>query len=219
MNLRTTNSLRIVALGGSMRPKSTSLLALKVALEGAAGAGAATELLDVRALDLPMYMPDTDAESAPVAARLMSETIYAAPGLIWASPHYHGTVSGSFKNALDWLQLLAGRDPAFLTDKVVGLISTAGGVQGLQTINTMEYVVRALRGWAVPLVVPVAQAWQAFDDSDRPRDQGIEKQLQTLGSEVTRVAGRMAQGAVSDPAAECAEAAARAAEVKNGGAT
>lgn len=218
MNLRTTDSLRIVALGGSMRSKSTSLAALRIALEGATDAGAATELLDVRALDLPMYMPDTDAESAPVAARLMSETIYAAPGLIWASPHYHGTLSGSFKNALDWLQLLAGRDPAFLTDKVIGLISTAGGVQGLQTINTMEYVVRALRGWAVPLVVPVAQAWQAFDERDRPRDQGVETQLRTLGSEVARVAERLARGAVSDPAAECAEAAARAAEVTNGGA-
>jgi hypothetical protein len=29
-----------------------------------------------------------------------------------------------------------------LTDKVVGLISTAGGVQGLQAVNTMEFVVR-----------------------------------------------------------------------------
>ena len=45
---------------------------------------------------------------------------------------YHGTVSGSFKNALDWLQLLSDRDPPYLTNKVVGLVSTAGGVQGLR---------------------------------------------------------------------------------------
>ena len=76
---------------------------------------------------------------------------------------YHGTVSGSFKNALDWLQLLSDSNPLFLTNKVVGLTNTAGGVQGLQAVNTMEFAVRALRGWAVPLVIPVARVWEAFD--------------------------------------------------------
>ena len=58
---------------------------------------------------------------------------------------YNGTISGSLKNALDWLILLRDRHPPYLTDKVVGLISTAGGVHGLQAVNTMEFVVRALR--------------------------------------------------------------------------
>src|SRR5437879_1559338 len=128
-----------------MRLKSSSLMALKIGLEGAAEAGAVTQLIDVRTLDLPMFSPDAAGDDGPEAAQRMAESVYAAPGLIWASPHYHGTVSGSFKNALDWLQLLARHDPPFLTDRVIGLISTAGGVQGLQTINTMEYVVRALR--------------------------------------------------------------------------
>jgi FMN reductase len=83
---------------------------------------------------------------------------------------YNGTISGSFKNALDWLKLLGDRNPPYLTDKVVGLISTAGGMQGLQAVNTMEFVVRALRGWAVPLVMPIAQAWKAFDKQGVAQD-------------------------------------------------
>jgi FMN reductase len=63
-------------------------------------------------------------------------------------------LGGSFKNTLDWLQLLSDRDPPYLGNKLVGLVSTAGGVRGLQAVNTMEFVVRALRGWAVPLVIP-----------------------------------------------------------------
>ena len=51
---------RVVALGGSLAPASTSLAALKVAVEGAAEAGAATELFDVRVLDLPMSVPRTE---------------------------------------------------------------------------------------------------------------------------------------------------------------
>ena len=108
---------------------------------------------------------------------------------------YHGTVSGAFKNALDWLDLLRDEDPPFLTDKVVGLISTAGGVQGLQAINTMEFVVRALRGMAVPLVAPVARAYRAFDDEGRIRDEAIEHQLQALGREVASLCiGRRKEG-------------------------
>ena len=60
------------------------------------------------------------------------DAVYACDAMIWSSPTYHGSVSGSFKNALDWLILLAERDPPYLTNKPVGLVTTAGGVQGLQ---------------------------------------------------------------------------------------
>ena len=77
-------------------------------------------------------------------------------------------------------------DPPYLANKLVGLVSTAGGVGGLQAVNTMEFVVRALRGWAVPLVIPVPRAWQAFDGQGRALDLGVGKQLRELGAEVTK---------------------------------
>src|SRR5258708_25167816 len=160
--------LTVVGLGGSLARPSSSLAAVRIALDGAAEAGAQTELFDVRQLALPMFDPGNS--NPPDSVLKLCEATYNADGLIWSSPMYHGTISGSFKNALDWLQLLANRQPPFLTDKVVGLISTAGGVQGLQAVNTMEFVVRSLRGWAVPLVLPIAQAWKAFDDQSNARD-------------------------------------------------
>jgi FMN reductase len=175
----------VVGLGGSLSPTSASLAALEIALAGAAEAGADTRLLSVRDLQLPMFAPQALADP-PSAAAQLAETMSEADGLIWSSPLYHGTISGSFKNALDWLQLLAHNDPPFLTDKVVGLISAAGGVQGLQAVNTMEFVVRALRGWAVPLVVPVARAYQAFSDG-MAKDPMLEQQLRALGREVASV--------------------------------
>lgn len=178
------SQLRVVGLGGSLGKHSNSLAALRIALEGAAEAGAKTELLDIRQLALPMY--DPEITNPPASVTKLCEAIHNADGLIWSSPMYHGTISGSFKNALDWLQLLANTQPPYLTDKVVGLISTAGGVQGLQAVNTMEFVVRALRGWAVPLVMPIAQAWKAFDDQGRPVDTRLTEQLHALGREVAR---------------------------------
>jgi FMN reductase len=133
-------------------------------------------------------MYDPDGSDAPEAARVLAEATREAHGMIWSSPLYHGTVSGTFKNALDWLQLLARAEPPYLTNKVIGLASVAGGVQGLQAVNTMEFIVRALRGWAVPLVVPVPRAHEAFDAEGRVTDESVREQLQGLGAEVVRAA-------------------------------
>lgn len=182
-----TDALRIVGIGGSYSDDSTSLAALRVALAGAARAGAVVEIFDVKDLDLPLW---GSVEDVPPAARRLADAVAAADGLVWSTPLYHGTLSGAMKNALDWLQLLADHEPAYITDKPVGLISAAGGVQGLQAINAMENVVRALRGWTVPLVVPVARSWQAFGDGGEPRDAKVEEALQGLGAEVARAARR-----------------------------
>ena len=205
------NRLTIVGLGGSLAQISRSRAALQVALDGAASAGAKTELLDLHELELPIYNPDND-EPTPAAARLI-ESCYAADGMLWSSPMYQGTISGAFKNALDWLHVLGGRKPPFLHDKVIGLISAAGGTQGLQAINTMEFAVRALRGWAVPYVVPVAAAARIFDATGRIQDQAVELQLKTLGGEVVRVAERFTADETLHRQHECAQAAERVATV------
>jgi FMN reductase len=200
---------KIVGLGGSLARTSHSRAALLEALEGAANTGAETQLLDLRQLALPLYNPD---EPDPTeSASTLIEACYSCDGLLWSSPMYQGTISGSFKNALDWLHVLGERDPPYLYDKVVGLISAAGGMQGLQAINTMEFSVRALRAWAVPYVVPVAAAWRVFDDEGDIHDESIAAQLHLLGEEVVRVAERFASNPVLHRQHECAEAADRVA--------
>lgn len=176
---------KVVGIGGSLSQGSRSLFALQVALQGAAEAGAEIQLFNLREMGLPLY--SIDLRPAPQAAEEMCEAVYQAQGLIWCSPLYHGTVSGAFKNAIDWLDLLRYRDPPFLTDKIVGLISTAAGVQGLQAINTMEFSVRALRAWAVPLVIPVPRVGETFDELGNPLDTDVANQLRMLGKEVHRV--------------------------------
>jgi len=175
----------VIGLGGSMRAESTSLTALLTALEGALASGADTKLLNLRVLDLPLYTPE---HGVPPAAVELAESAAAADAMIWSSPTYHGSISGALKNALDWLILLGDRDPPYLANRPIGLVATAGGVQGLQSINAMEFSVRALRGWAVPLVLPVAQSHQVFDPDGGLTDLIVADQLRGLGAEVTRAA-------------------------------
>ncbi|MFE3031667.1 NADPH-dependent FMN reductase [Streptomyces canus] len=95
-------------MGGSLRSPSTSLTALWVAVEGAAEAGADTRVIDLKRLGLPFY---TSEHGIPPSARRLADTVEAADALLWSSPTYHGSVSGAFKNAVDWLALLADHDP------------------------------------------------------------------------------------------------------------
>jgi FMN reductase len=152
-----------------------------------------------------MYNADQDTPGETAAEFI--DSCYFANGLIWSSPLYQGTISGALKNALDWLHVLGRRDPPYLHDKVIGLISAAGGTQGLQAINTMEFAVRALRGWAVPYVVPVASAAHVFEASGAIKDESVEAQLSMLGAELVRVAELFAQDRSVHREHECAQAA------------
>ena len=189
----TVRPLQIVGIGGSLgaRP-STSLAALKLALAACESEGAMTTCFDIRELDLPFFRHE-DPEPVPERVQHYLATVHGADALIWSSPLYQGTVSGAFKNAIDWFEMLSKLDPPYLHDKVIGLIGSAAGIQGLQAVNTMEYAVRALRGMTVPMVVTVNRSWAAFQE-DRLMDEKLGKSLEQLGQEVVRKAALLARG-------------------------
>ena len=185
----------IVGLGGSLSEQSTSLAALRYAQAGAEQEGATTETFSIKDLDLPMF---DSSLPVPVSVERLCDAVERSQGMIWSSPLYHGSVSGAFKNAIDWLQVLVARDVPYLQGKVVGLVSTAGGVQGLNAINTMEFSVRGLRGYAVPLVLPISQASQVFDDQGKVTDDRVAQQLTKLGEEVARAASQVSNSGTCD---------------------
>ena len=124
----------------------------------------------------------------PAAARELAGTVLGSDALIWATPTYHGSVSGSFKNALDWLILLAERDPPYLTNKQVGLVATAAARRDCRRSARWNSSSGPMRGWSVPLVQPVAQSSQTFDPDGRLADDMVAAQLRELGAEVVRAA-------------------------------
>lgn len=171
----------IVALSGSMRERSRTAMAARTALEGAAAAGARTELITVRELDLPMFDDREDTSTYSPAVWSFLETVQRADGLILASPVYHGTLSGAMKNALDFLHL-GGRN--VVAGKTAGLLSVAGGGVGTNTLNTLEYVTRSLRLWTVPTTVAISGG--AFAPDGTLRDEVIAERLRALGRQVAR---------------------------------
>src|SRR5579863_10368592 len=100
----------ILGIGGSLRTDSTATLALQIALAAAQEADAHTRLLDLATFSLPLfdgtYSLDGYTPEDRRAIVTLLDTTRQAQGFIFASPTYHNTVSGSLKNALDFMELL-----------------------------------------------------------------------------------------------------------------
>lgn len=181
----TTTAPRVLGVGGSLRRGSSSSIALRVALDDAARAGADTELAEVGSLDLPPYDDRSDPSTYPDQVHAFVEKVRGCDGLILASPVYHGTMSGSIKNALDFLELLADDDPPWLGGKVAGLITVSGGRPRGDAILSLEIACRALHAWTVPVAVSIPD--RAFAEGEL-RDDRIRNRLERLAHAVVNAA-------------------------------
>jgi FMN reductase len=184
--------LRVVGIGGTLREGSTGLGALRRALAAAKEAGADTELLDLRELNLPMYEPGrTLQESGPEAEQFV-EALRGADAVLLSTAAYHGTLAGFTKNALYFAQFIASDEEPYLQDKVVGLIATAGGdLAGANAVGAMVHAVHALRGTVAPLTVVVPQAWKRANGDGDITDEDYGQGLDKLGRLVVEMTAKL----------------------------
>lgn len=184
--------LMVAGVGGTLRENSTSLGALKRTLQAAEESGARTELLDLRVLDLPMYVPGKKLDEYDKNVEQFLESVRGADALVVSAAAYHGTLAGVTKNALDFAQFLARDESPYLDGKLVGLIATAGGEQAAtNTTAALVNVVHALRGIVAPLMVPIPKAWRLSDDEGNITDENYGGRLDRLGELLVDLASRL----------------------------
>jgi FMN reductase len=189
--------LRIVGIGGSTRPDSSSEVALRIALAAGASAGAETTLLPAASLALPFYDPVQAKQSTAADGYLRA--VRGADGLIISSPGYHGGISGLIKNAIDWLEELAHDERPYVDTVPVGCISVAGGAQtSVAAMVSLRTVVHTLRGFPTPLGVAV-NAVPGLFRAGECTDAAVRSQLTQLGRQVADYAALVR---ASRPAAE-----------------
>jgi FMN reductase len=180
-------TVNVVGIGGSLNVDSQSERALRIALEGAALAGAKTTLVSGTDLVLPFYDPAVH-ERAPVATRLVEE-LRAADGVVLVSPGYHGTISGLVKNALDYIEDLRDDPRPYLDGRAVGCVAAARGWQAaVTTLTSLRSIVHALRGWPTPLGAAVNSAQVTFGADGECSDEKVAATLRTIGSQVVEFA-------------------------------
>ena len=134
-------TINLLGVAGSTRANSYSTKALKAALEAAQKHGAQVRLLELASGDVPFYSP-----SASVPDRV-SRDVSWANAFILASPDYHGSMSGTLKNFLDFFyEEFAG--------KAFGYV-VASHEKGLTVMEQMRTAVRQCYGWSLPYGVSI----------------------------------------------------------------
>lgn len=152
---------RILILYGSLRPQSYSR---KLALEAERilqYLGAETRVFDPH--DLPM-LDSVDKQHPRV--RQLREWSQWSEGHVWVSPERHGTITGVFKNQIDWLPLEDGSVRP-TQGKTLAVMQVSGGSQSFNVVNTLRVLGRWMRMLTIPNQSSVAKAWQEFDDDGR----------------------------------------------------
>jgi FMN reductase len=147
----------IVALGGTLRPESTTGKLLAAALRMAEARGARTTLLTGDAIAFPHYEPGSAAGNPAVEHYLRA--LRGADAVIVGSPGYHGTLSGLVKTALDYVEQLSRDERVYFDGLPVGLIATAAGWQAsVSTLQALRTITHSLRGWPTPMGLAVNTA-------------------------------------------------------------
>ena len=185
----------IVGIGGTTRQGSSTEKALRCALERARQLGARTLLFGGAELAaLPSFDPQV-TERTPAEVALI-EAVRAADGVIFATPGYHGGVSGLVKNAIDLLEDLREDSRVYLDGRAVGCIVTAAGWQGCNTtLGALRAIAHALRGWPTPLGVTLNTAGSAlFDGEGRCTETQVAASLATLAEQSLMMAAQRQGG-------------------------
>jgi NAD(P)H-dependent FMN reductase len=168
----------VVAVCGSLRDASHTRTALEHALAAAAERGAETDLLDLRSYDLPVYDPDNGDDGDASAFRA---AVRAADSVLLGSPMYHGSYSGSLKNALDY----CGFEE--FEDRTVGLLGVSGGSFPVTTLEHLRSVCRALNAWVLPHQAAIPEAGSQFEDGAFV-DDSLAQRVTVLGERAVEYA-------------------------------
>ncbi|WP_336035594.1 NADPH-dependent FMN reductase [Halobacterium yunchengense] len=172
----------VVGVSGSRRDGSYTKRTVERALAAAGRAGAATDLIDLGRVDLPLYHPDRDAGECGDAESLLAR-VRRADGVVVGSPNYHGSYSSTFRNFHDY----CGFDE--YEDTVVGLVVVAGGGTIASTLDHMRVTMRGVHADVVPEQAGVLDASAKFD-GDGLVDEAVAERVDRVGEAVVAAARR-----------------------------
>lgn len=162
---------KILVLYGSLRDSSFSR---KLAYEFA-------RLLELLGCDVRVYNPrglpvrDPVLENEVKVRELRALTLWS-DGHVWVSPEMHGTVTGVFKNQIDWIPLNTGSvRPTQGRTCLVAQVN--GGSQSFNAVNYLRILARWMRMPCCTNQSSIAKAWKEFDDNGRMKDSSFRERV------------------------------------------
>lgn len=170
--------MKIVAFAGSLRQRSYSRSALKVAVEILETAGVEVEVLDLNDYPMPGYNQDIEDNGMPEVVENFKAKVNAADGVLIATPEYNHGVPGVLKNIIDWASRKSPQLQDVFRDKTVGVISVSdGSFGGVRAQMAWLPTFRTLGMILYPAQQPVPTAQDSFDGEGNITDERLKERL------------------------------------------
>jgi NAD(P)H-dependent FMN reductase len=183
-NVESTHQQRtinILGVAGSMRQESYSTLGLKMVLEEAKKYGSESHLLDLRDRNLPLYDPSAPSSNnssfnnSNDILEKITTALKWADALVLASPDYHGSMSGTLKNFLDYFwEDFAGKTFGYII---------ASHEKGLTVADQMRTAVRQCYGWSMPYNISI-NGEKDFDSEGNLVNSALVKRIKMLARDL-----------------------------------
>ena len=175
--------MNVLGVASSMRESSYGTRTLRIVLDAAQKYEAKTRLLDLRRVTMPMYNPDSYMQSNKEIQKVTDDVNWA-DAFVLVSPDYHGSMSGSIKNFLDYQwEEFAG--------KIFGYICTSYE-KGLTVLDQMRTAVRQCYGWSLPYSISV-NGEEDFNEVGEVINSVLDKRLKMVARDLV-VYGRLIRG-------------------------
>lgn len=169
--------MKLLAFSTSLRAGSFNHKLIELAARIARRDGAEVDLADFHEFDMPLYDADANREEGlPTGALALERRIMHADALLVATPEYNYSMSGVFKNAIDWVSRAR---PMPWRGKSIYLMSASpsamGGIRGLwQTRVPLE----GCGALVFPDMFALPHADKAFDENGNLKDTESAKRLE-----------------------------------------
>lgn len=169
--------MNILLLPGSLRRESLNKKLLLTA-QALLPASVSAELVDLKALNIPVYDGDVEQENFPAGVHHLGKKVQEAKALIIASPEYNGSISSPLKNTIDWLSRLK---PLPLANKpILMMAASPGALGGVRGLGHSRQPLENLGAYLYPQSFGLAKANEAFQATGPFVDVKTEERVRAL---------------------------------------
>lgn len=157
--------MRLVLMGGSLRPESLNSRLLRHLAIRLEARGHDVSSFTGEALRLPHY---EDGLAPSPETRTLHEGLQAAQGLVIVSPEYNAGIPGHLKNAVDWLSTMKPSPWPGLP--VLLCAASPGAFGGARALMAWRATLANMGALALPETLTVPHADQQLDGEGAPTD-------------------------------------------------
>ena len=180
-NTHQQRTINVLGVAGSMRQDSYSTLGLRMVLEEAKKYYSESYLLELRDINLPLYDPSGPSSNDPSfnnsnnVLEKITTALKWADALVLASPDYHGSMSGTLKNFLDYFwEDFAGKTFGYII---------ASHEKGLTVADQMRTAIRQCYGWIMPYNISI-NGEKDFDSKGNLVNSALVKRIKMLARDL-----------------------------------